>query len=101
MKGTITAKTEEGIVFIKAENTNEFIVGSEVDINITATAPKKEEKLIFNFDDGYGNVVIIKITPKQLDFLEKLAETCRNGEICLESWEEGYPTDYTYDFTDV
>ena len=103
MKGIVVTKEAEAkVVWIKTENANEFVVGSEIDINIPATAPKKEEeKLIFNFDDGWGNVIIVKITPKQLEFLEKLTENCRNREISLDSWEEGYPTDYSFDFTDM
>lgn len=82
---------------IEVKQTTSIEVTTET--TITVESKKKNEVLVFNFKDCYGNTHIIKITEKQYEFLEKLSDMSSGGYIDLDAWEEGYPDED--DLTDM
>jgi hypothetical protein len=104
MKGIITGTSQEGMLFIKATELGEVVkAGMEVEISVsvktTVEPKKKDDVLVFNFEDCYGNTHTIKITEKQYKFLEELTSLSSGGYIDLDTWEEGYPDED--DLTDM
>lgn len=104
MKGIITGTSQEGMLFIKATELGEVVkAGMEVEISVsvktTVEPKKKDDILVFNFEDSDCKTRTIKITEKQYKFLSELISLSRGGYIDLDTWEEGYPAED--DLTDM
>lgn len=96
MKGIITGTSQEGMLFIKATELGEVVkAGMEVEISVsvktTVESKKKDDALVFHFDDHNYNTHTIKITEKQYNFLKELSDMSSGGYINIDMWEEGYP----------
>lgn len=93
--------TDNGGIFlrkpIEVKQTTSIEVTTET--TITVEPKKKDDVLIFHFEDCYGSTHTVKITEKQYKFLEELASLSSNGYIDLETWVEGYPEED--DLTDM
>ena len=104
MKGIITGTSQEGMLFTKATELGEMVkAGMEVEISVsvktTVESKKKNDVLIFNFEDYNCDTHTIKITEKQYKFLRELSEMSSGGYIDIDTWEEGYPAED--DLTDM
>ena len=87
-----------------AESVEEAVkAGMEVEISVsvktTVETKKKDDTLIFHFEDYNCNTHTIKITEKQYNFLRELSDMSRDDYIDLDMWEEGYPEED--DLTDM
>lgn len=106
MKGIITGTSQEGMLFIKATELGEVVkAGMEVEISVsvktTVEPKKKDDDLIFNFEDYEYKTRTIKITRKQYNFLRELMDSSRGGYIDIDDWGEGYPEIEVSDLTDM
>lgn len=103
MKGIITGTSQEGMLFIKATELGEMVkAGMEVEISVsvkTTVESKKDNTLVFHFEDYNCNTRTIKITEKQYKFLSELSGMSYSGYIDIDMWEEGYPEEI--DLTDM
>ena len=86
--------TDNGGLFLRKpievrQNTS-IEVTTETTITVESKK-KKDEVLVFNFEDCYNNTHTIKITEKQYKFLDELTRMSSGGYIDLETWKEGYP----------
>lgn len=102
MKGIITGTSQEGMLFIKATELGEIVkAGMEVEISVSVKtaveSKKKDDTLVFNFEDYDCKTRTIKITEKQYKLLRELTDMSSGGYIDIDMWEEGYPeeTDLT------
>lgn len=93
--------TKSGGVFIRKPIEVEQSASIEVTTKTTITVEpkKKNEVLVFNFEDCDGDTRTIKITEKQYKFLKELSDMSSDGYIDLDTWEEGYPEED--DLTDM
>ena len=82
---------------IEVKQTTSIEVTTET--TITVESKKKNDNLVFNFEDWSGNTHTIKITEKQYKFLKELSDMSSTGYIDLDTWEEGYPDED--DLTDM
>lgn len=92
------------MLFIKATELGEVVkAGMEVEISVsvkTAVEPKKKDNiLIFHFEDCDCETRIIKITEKQYKFIRELEDMLSGRYIDTDNWEEGYPDEE--DLTDM
>lgn len=74
-------------------------IGVTTETTITVESKKKDDILVFHFEDYNGNTRTIKITEKQYKFLKELLDMSSGGYIDIDSWEEGYPEET--DLTDM
>jgi hypothetical protein len=70
-----------------------------VSVKTTVEPKKKDDVLVFNFEDYNCNTRTIKITEKQYNFLMELSDMSSGGYIDLDTWNEGYPAED--DLTDM
>ena len=93
--------TDNGGIFlrkpIEVKQTTSIEVTTET--TITVESKKKDDNLVFNFEDWSGNTYTIKITEKQYKFLKELSDMSSGGYIDLDTWNEGYPAED--DLTDM
>lgn len=66
---------------------------------ITVESKKKDDTLVFHFEDCNCNTRTIKITEKQYELLRELSDMSYSGYIDMDDWEEGYPEET--DLTDM
>ena len=66
---------------------------------ITVESKKKDNIMVFHFEDCDCNTRTIKITEKQYEFLKELSDMSSGGYIDLDAWENGYPEET--DLTDM
>ena len=82
---------------IEVKQTTSIEVTTET--TITVESKKKDEILIFHFEDYNDTIRTIKITKKQYEFLRELMDMSRGGYIDTDTWAEGYPEEI--DLTDM
>lgn len=82
---------------LKVKQSTSIEVATET--TITVEPNKKDDVLIFNFEDCHGGTHTIKITEKQYKFLKELSDMSSGGYIDLDTWEDGYPAED--DLTDM
>jgi AbrB family transcriptional regulator (stage V sporulation protein T) len=82
---------------IEVKQTTSIEVTTET--TITVESKKKDDNLVFNFEDWSGNTHTIKITEKQYKFLKELSDMSSDGYIDIDTWSEGYPAED--DLTDM
>ena len=82
---------------IEVKQTTSIEVTTET--TITVESKKKDDILVFHFEDYNCNTRTIKITEKQYKFLRELSDISSGGYIDLDTWEEGYPEED--DLTDM
>ena len=96
MKGIITGISQEGMLSVKAIELDEIVkTGMKVEISVSAKSTieskKKDDALVFHFEDFKSDTRTIKITEKQYKFLRELTDMSYSGYIDIGLWEEGYP----------
>jgi AbrB family looped-hinge helix DNA binding protein len=82
---------------IEVKQTTSIEVTTET--TITVESKKKDDNLVFNFEDYNDTIRTIKITKKQYEFLRELMDMSRGGYIDIDTWAEGYPEEI--DLTDM
>ena len=92
------------MLFIKATELEEVVkAGMEVEISVsvktTVETKKKDDALVFHFEDYNCNTRTLKITEKQYKFLRELSDMMSGGYIDIDTWEDGYPEET--DLTDM
>ena len=93
--------TKSGGVFIRKPIEVKQSASIEVttETTITVESKKKDDILVFHFEDYNCNTRTIKITEKQYKFLRELSDMMSDGYIDMDTWEEGYPEET--DLTDM
>lgn len=105
MKGIITGRTEEGIIFIKTapETAKELILDAEIEITVgvKVTATPIPTGRNFYGEDNCGEAKCVILTDEQIKFLNEMADVF-GGSIPWEDMDED-SSEYidTYNFTNL
>ena len=109
MRRTIGVHEGESLEILATSNVGLFLrkpieVKQSASVEITTETTitvesKKNDVLIFNFEDYNCNTRTIKITEKQYKFLRELSDMMSGGYIDTDTWREGYPEET--DLTDM
>lgn len=83
---------------IEVKQSTSIEVTTETTITVVESK-KKDNIMVFHFEDYNCDTRTIKITEKQYEFLRELSDMMSDGYIDMDTWEEGYPEET--DLTDM